>query len=253
MKNARIISWHHSTRFLLIAVLLCFYSSAAFSQIAAPKNRYWFSAYEFIFSLSDLTMPDSLPANSDPGSNLRFSGFFNTQYQYHYDINRNFGLMTGFGVRNVGFINNIGDSIKLKQRVYSFGVPIALKFGKLPGGYSVTLGAEPELFFHYKQKAIYDDEKYKKMGWFSNRVNLFNPSVFLDVRFKNGFFLRYKHYLMDVLVPENQSVNVGEKSVPFNPVSSKMFYLSFGFSLPMEDGDEKIRNRPNNDVLGFGR
>ncbi|MFM7078155.1 MAG: hypothetical protein ACKOYC_00030, partial [Bacteroidota bacterium] len=170
---------------VMVIGLVSLATTAAYSQMDAPKNRYWFSSYEFIFSLSEIGAPDSLPSDLYSSSSMRFSGFFNTQYQYHYDINKNFGLMTGFGVRNVGFINNILDSIKLKQRVYSFGVPVAMKFGKLPGGYSVTLGIEPELFFHYKQKAIYDDEKYKKMGWFSNRVNLINPSVFLDLRFKN--------------------------------------------------------------------
>jgi hypothetical protein len=227
-------------------------ATSAYCQMDPPKNKYWFSSYEFIFSLSDIGAPDSLPQDLYSSSNMRFSGFINSQYQYHYDINRNFGLMTGFGFRNVGFINNIGDTIKLKQRVYSFGVPVAMKFGKLPGGYSVTLGVEPELFFHYKQKAIYDDEKYKKMGWFSNRVNLINPSVFVDFRFKNGFFLRYKHYLLDVLVPENQSVSVGEKSVVYVPETSKMYYLSFGFSLPIED-EKDDRKRPNNDIFGFMR
>lgn len=235
----------------MASCFLCLFNTNVYAQESRNRKGYWFSSYELIFSSSDLTMPDSLPAGSDPSSGLRISGFFNSQSQYHYDFNRNFGMMAGFGVRNVGFINDIGDSIKLKQRVYSFGVPIAFKFGRLPEGFSVMFGAEPELFFHYKQKAIYDDEKYKKVGWFSNRVNLINPSLFLDVRFKSGLFLRYKYYLMDVLVPEKQSVSVGEKSVAFNPVSSKMFYFSIGFSLPKSKARERDNDRPNNEIIGF--
>lgn len=218
-----------------VCLLISFLHQVANAQAPSARKTYWRSATEFIFSFSDVQ--GKIPQDSmqyqdqDLSAALRFSGFFNFQYQYHYDFSRTVGFMTGFGVRNVGFINSIGDSIKLKQRVYSFGVPLALKVGRLPDDLTFSLGVEPELFFHYKQKAIYDDEKYKKMGWFSNRVNLINPSLFFEVRFKSNSFIRCKYYLRDVLVEGKQSVNLGEKGVYFNPENSKMFYISLGVSV----------------------
>lgn len=230
-------------------MILIMGSNGALSQVPSIRKGYWRSASEFIFSFSDVraknpTDDKGNASDMELSSVLRFSGFLNFQSQYHYDFSPNVGFMTGFGVRNVGFINDIGDSIKLKQRVYSFGVPIAIKFGKLPLGYAFSMGVEPELFFHYKQKAIYDDTKYRKMGWFSNRVNLFNPSVFVEMRFRNNSFVRLKYYLEDVLVQENQTLNVADKPVIYQPNTSKMFYISIGVAALDLDKDKKKDKKP---------
>ena len=62
---------------------------------------------------------------------VRFTAFFHFQEQFHYNFNKTFGLFTGFGVRNIGFINKIpvenAGFATMKQRSYSFGVPLALK------------------------------------------------------------------------------------------------------------------------------
>ncbi|MFM2190332.1 MAG: hypothetical protein RL491_718 [Bacteroidota bacterium] len=218
-------------RFVFIILLISTLHIFTHAQVPSARKTYWRSATEFIFSFSDVQGRTANDSIQDLTAALRFSGFFNFQYQYHYDFSRTVGFMAGFGVRNVGFINSIGDSIKLKQRVYSFGVPLALKVGRLPDDFTLSAGVEPELFFHYKQKAFYDDEKYRKMGWFSDRVNLINPSVFLEVRFKSNSFIRCKYYLSDVLVDGKQSVTLGEKSVYYNPSTSKMFYVSIGVSV----------------------
>lgn len=230
-------------KFAFVCLLICSMGNITFAQVPSARKTYWRSATEFIFSFSDVQGKTDKDSIQDLTSALRFSGFFNFQYQYHYDFSRTVGFMTGFGVRNVGFINSIGDSIKLKQRVYSLGVPFAIKVGRLPDDFTFSAGIEPELFFHYKQKAFYDDEKYRKMGWFSDRVNLINPSVFLEVRFKSNSFIRCKYYLTDVLADDKQSVTLGEKSVYFNPGTSKMFYVSIGVSVleqpRKKDSDEK--------------
>lgn len=231
--------------FAIVCILVSISHNLAYSQVPSARKTYWRSATEFIFSFSDVQgkVAQESAQDQDLSASLRFSGFFNFQYQFHYDYSRNVGFMTGFGVRNVGFINTIGDSIKLKQRVYSFGVPLALKIGSLPDKFTFSAGVEPELFFHYKQKAFYDDEKYRKMGWFSDRVSLFNPSVFMEVRFKSNSFIRCKYYLQDVLVSDKQSVTIGEKSVYYNPSSSKMFYVSIGVSVLEQPRKKKTDER----------
>lgn len=68
------------------------------------------------------------------------------QQELHYDFNQSFGFYTGIGIRNVGMINELNDSLKLKQRAYGLGVPVAIKVGNVHGLH-VSAGAEAELFF----------------------------------------------------------------------------------------------------------
>ncbi|MBL0343173.1 MAG: hypothetical protein IPP71_21275 [Bacteroidetes bacterium] len=144
---------------ILIAILFFKISGAQDSSGIKP---YWKSASELIFSLGNVEALGAGNQNMDVSAVLRFSAFFHFQEQLHFDFGNNFGMYTGIGIRNVGFINKLNDSITLKQRVYSLGIPIAFKLGNLPGGFYVAAGAEGELFFHYKQKVFYDDEKFKK-------------------------------------------------------------------------------------------
>ena len=219
-------------------VLALFISLVAFRVQAqqdtskSRKNTYWMSTSEFIFSGGSVSAtggPEMTKIDVNPI--LRFTCFFHLQEQFHYDFNESVGIFTGVGIRNVGMINDLNDSIKLKQRVYSLGIPVAVKFGSLPNKFYVALGGEFELFFHYKQKAFYDDEKFKKTEWFSDKVNLVNPSVFLDIHSARGAYIRFKYYLLDFLVEDKQNVKIYDKPYNYFPESSKMFYVSIGTSI----------------------
>src|SRR3954469_7046220 len=168
-------------------------------------NWYTMSASELIFSGGEVKSGGKTLDNV-----IRFSAFLHFQQQFHYNFNNTFGLYTGFGLRNVGFINriNISDSlgdVTVKQRSYSLGVPLALKIGNMKKGVFLALGAEAELMFAYKQKILYNDQKYKYDKWFSDKVNIINPSVFADIRFKQGSYIRVKYYLLDFLKDQDMS------------------------------------------------
>ncbi len=200
------------------------------AQDKSVSNKYWKTASEFIFSGSDVE------ATGGPGGTkidvnpiIRFSGFFHIQSQYHIDFNKHVGMFIGIGVRNVGMINKLNDSLRIKQRVYSLGIPVALKLGSFPG-FFVALGGEAELFFHYKQKTFYDDEKFKKSDWFSDKVNLINPSVFLDITSAKGAYIRFKYYLLDFLVENKQDIDLNN-SYNYRPQTSKLFYVSIGTTM----------------------
>jgi hypothetical protein len=196
------------------------------------KKHYWMSASEIIFSGGSVEAvggPEMTKIDVNPI--VRFTCFFHLQEQFHFDFNESIGIFTGAGIRNVGMINDLNDSIKLKQRVYSLGIPVAVKFGSLPNRFYVALGGEFELFFHYKQKAFYDDEKFKKTEWFSDKVNLVNPSVFLDLHSARGAYIRFKYYLLDFLVEDKQSVKIDSEPYSYFPESSKMFYVAIGTSI----------------------
>lgn len=211
-----------------IALLLIIFSlNSLFAQEVEPTKRtYLRSAGEIIFSNGILDIPNVSPV-------VRFSMFFHINEQYHIDLNNNVGFYTGLGLRNVGMINRLGDSIRLKQRVYSLGIPLALKIGNIKSGKYFAIGGEAEFFFNYKQKTFLNGRQNKidKFNeWFSNRVNLFNPSVFAEYHFKGKRYIRLKYYLNDFLVAGRQSLRVA-KDAPygvFTPEQSTLFYISVG-------------------------
>lgn len=223
----------------LIAVIALFLSNVGVAQQNEPGTGkgYLRSSSELIFSMGDV---DAGGVETTPV--LRFSGFFHLQEEYHYDFSRSMGIFTGLGIRNVGMINKLNDSIKVKQRVYSLAVPVALKFGNM-NGFHISAGGEAELFFHYKQKTFYDDEKFKKDEWFSDKVNLFNPSVFLQISTRRGTYFKFKYYLMDFLVEDKQSVKIYSVPYPYSPSSSKLFYISVGNKI--KPGKKRTRNSGN--------
>lgn len=209
--------------------------TVATAQESIEKKFYWKSASEFIFSWGDVTAKGVDNSGSvemmDVNPIVRFTCFFHLQAQLHHDFSDKVGFFTGLGIRNVGIINDLNDTIKLKQRSYTLGIPIAFKFGKVESGPYFSVGGEAELFFHYKQKAFYDDEKFKKTEWFSDKVNLFNPSVFIDINSKRGAYIRFKYYLLDFLVEDKQDVKIYGNPYSYFPETSKMFYVSIGATI----------------------
>ena len=210
--------------FVLFPILLS-------AQDKTGTRVYFKSASEFIFSAGSMEAVGDSAFRKDLSVDpvVRFSGFFHLQEQLHIDFSRSFGIFTGIGLRNIGMINKLNDSIRVKQRVYSLGIPVAIKLGKIPGGWYVAAGAEGELFMHYKQKDFYDDDKRKFGEWFSDRVELINPSVFLDINSNKGSYIRFKYYLNDFLVSDKQQVNLGNgNKLNFYPEKSQLFYVAIG-------------------------
>ena len=129
----------------LFAVLFSSAKEAAAQASKTRKNHYNKDAYEYIFSWGSIGEAGA----KDP---VRFSGFFNGQEQFHWDFSKAFGIFSGIGIRNIGYIHKFGDSVTVKQRQYALGVPLALKLGGMKKNFFVSAGAELELFFNYKQK-----------------------------------------------------------------------------------------------------
>ncbi len=166
---------------------------------------------------------------------LRFTCFFHVQRQFHYNFGNAIGMYTGFSLINVGFINKLPDvyDATIKQRSYSFGVPLALKIGNMSKGNYLAFGAEGECMFAYKQKVLYNGGKtISTDNWFSNKnVNLFNPSLFAELRFHKGSYIRFKYYLLDFLVNKTSTFILPGTSIveTYTPERSTLFYVSVGY------------------------
>ena len=209
-----------------------------FGQSDGYKNPHpmdkWFvmSAYEFVFSMGDV---QNMGVELD--NPVRFTPVFNPQSQWHLNFADRMGIYTGLGIRNVGIISRFQivneDEITLKQRAYSIGLPVALKFGNMERGNYLAVGVEAECMFHYRKKILQGSYKTSDGDWFSSDVNIFNPSVFADIRFHNGTFFRFRYYLMDFLDETDQSfyLPVSGRNVAYVPTKSTLFCISIGTAI----------------------
>lgn len=225
MKKILSIAWVSA---LALPVLL----SAQASK--TRKSHYNKDAYEYIFSWGAVdeavSSVDQLPVSASK-SPLRFSGFFNVSEQFHWDFSKAFGLFSGIGIRNIGFIHHFGDSVRVKQRQYALGVPLAFKLGGMKKNFFFAAGAEMELFFNYKQKVFYNNSKDKFSEWFSPNSDLLNPSLFAEVDFPKGSFIRFRYYLNDFLNENSRGINVNGKSLNYDFTPSSLMYISIGTAL----------------------
>jgi len=209
--------------------------NAQFIPADAPIGK-WYSklSNESIFSSGSLKIKD---VNVD--SEIRYSAFFHGGVEMHYNFFKVLGMNTGLMVRNVGFINNLNDSIKLKQRSYALGIPLFLNIRIKNGLSYISFGPELECMFAYKQKVIHDDEKLIYHEWFSNKVQLFNPSLNFSVHMRD-LFVRVKYYTRDFLDHDHQSIKVNGQRFLLPVTESKLFYISIGRS--MGPFNRKIRH-----------
>lgn len=192
------------------------------------KKFYVATGGELIFAYGD-QRADSLQFENK----LRFSLFPHVQQQYHYNFSKSLGFYTGISLINVGFrhtISTTDTTFELRQRSFSFGVPLALKIGNMKNGNYIAIGGCAELMFRYKYKIYYNNEKEKYADWFSDKVNLFNPSLFVDIRNKTGGYIRFKYYLGDFLSATSSTFTLPTTTtnVTFTPNQSSLFYISIG-------------------------
>lgn len=248
-----------------LLLLILFILTIVHTNAQTRDMSYSKSAAEYIFSWGNVDDPQSsvngLNASIDADPVVRFSAFFNSQQQFHFDFSNSFGLYTGIGVRNIGFINTFNDSnattpgsdgfrisdVKVKQRQYALGIPLALKLGSMSKNFYVAVGAELELFFNYKQKVFYNDSKQKYSEWFSSRSNLLNPSFFAEVNFPKGQFIRFRYYLNDFLKENSKGIDVSSagSKLLYDSSPSELMYISIGTAIDWDDVFKKEAGKNN--------
>lgn len=201
------------------------------AQEVTTNNWYSVAASETILSFGNVKATGLETANIG-----RFTPFFNFGTQIHKDFSEKSGFYTGLMLRNVGIITDLNDSVRIKQRTYTLGIPVALKFGDMNGNMA-ALGIDNEFAINFKQKVFVNDEKAKTNIWFSNRTPFYLPSAFVELKSKTGNYIRFKYYLTDFLRGENQRVNVA--GVNFTPTQSTMMYISVGYAIKSREITEK--------------
>ena len=224
---------------ITLGLLLPLLSMGQTTEKPLPIQRTYFATVsEGILSVGNLGNVTIITPNTEsssvntPNPIPRYSTFFHFGEQLHVNLGKSFGFYTGIGVRNIGMINRLNDSIKVKQRVYALGVPVGIKIGDMQKRLYAALGAELELFFNYKQKTFLGSgrgDKVEKFNeWFSDRTPLLNPSLFVEFNFKKGTYLKLRYYPMNFLVADKQNFTVNNIKTGFRPETSQLFALSFG-------------------------
>jgi hypothetical protein len=161
----------------------------------------------------------------------RFTMFFNVGTNYNYDFSNNFGIFTGLNIKNIGLITKPNDSVKLKQRVYTLGVPLGIKVGNLRDGFFFFAGGEYDLAFNYKEKYFLDGDKKSKFNeWFSDRTDILMPSVFAGFRFPPGFGVKVQYYLNDFFNKDYTETVNGVKTTPYKDMKANMVFVTLSYS-----------------------
>ncbi len=222
---------------LLICGLLAF-----FTDINAQKV-YPITSGALLFQFSDVELSSSNITSRPP----RFTCFFHWGQYYHFDIIDNLGFYTGMALRNVGFIYDDDIPQKTVRRSYTLGVPIALKVGSFKNHLYIFGGGEYELLFHYKAKRWYSNDrkgsKVKDTEWFSNKTELFIPSVFGGVQFPKGINIKFKYYLGDFLNLDYEGPDLGETNVSFSDFTRlNVFYISVCWQFRTDKAKKYIKS-----------
>ncbi|MCY7411056.1 MAG: hypothetical protein LH473_12355 [Chitinophagales bacterium] len=215
---------------ILLSIVL---SAIAFTFNAAAQKSYMASSGESIFSYGSVET-----STTDLTPVIRWSPVFNFGQHFHYDFSKHAGIYTGLNLRNVGLISkvkyqftdangiNLSREIKIKERSYSLGLPLALKVGNVDGGTYFATGAEAEIMFAYKRKIKDNGNKYKYSNWFDDKINIFNPSVFAELHTTHGGYIKFKYYLMDFL--NYQGIYDAGYEIPDYGPRSPLWYISIG-------------------------
>lgn len=204
------------------------------TKISAQSKIYETNNMEFLFQNGQISKNG---INLD--QNVRFTLWFNYTHQIHYDFTNNIGLYSGLGVRNTGFITK-NEAIafdgtlmdKIKRRVYTVGIPLALKIGSFKDNFYIYGGGELELAVAYKEKRWDNGQKFSKSSLFGQETNLFLPSAFIGIQFPHGMNLQYKCYLADLLRTD-YGKNTKWDQAGFD--KSIMQYISLSFNLGAKD------------------
>jgi hypothetical protein len=173
----------------------------------------------------------------------RFTAFLHLGMNLNYDFSRNFGMYTGLNIKNIGFIEKMGDST-IKRRTYTFGIPLGLKIGRLDNGNYLLLGGGLDFPFNYREKGFVNrGDKDKFNEWFSSRTPAVMPYVFVGANLRPGFVFKLQYYPGNFMNPDFTTMQNGVSMQPYKGYDVHLLLLTFGFNFPYHPKEmmEKIK------------
>lgn len=163
-------------------------------------------------------------------STPRFTAFFHLGSNINYDFNKNVGVFIGANIKNIGFIEKPnGTDSTIKRRVYTFGIPVALKLGNVKHGSYLMLGGGVDFPFNYKEKGfVQRNDKAKFNEWFSSRTPAAMPYAFIGAHLRPAFAFKLTYYPSNFMNP-NFETSGGDK--PYSNYDVQLVTFTFGFDI----------------------
>jgi len=188
---------------------------------------YTSTGFEMLFSWADITQ-DGI---HNP-SIIRWAPVINIQTFFNYDVTEKFGIFSGIGVRNVGFIYDEDEFTRKKYRTYNLGVPFGIKAGNFKKTFAYA-GYEIEFPFNYKEKTFINEQKSKYSVWFSDRVPVVYHTILVGVQLPKGVNMKFKYYLTNFFNKDYVEVDqdTGQPFKPYENLDVNVFFISVGFNL----------------------
>jgi len=240
---------------IILVMLLILGAKEAFTQKIYP-----ITSGEMIFSNGTAEFTEEYlqqyPEARVSGVPLRYTTVFHLSQYWHMDFTGNFGLYTGLGVKNIGIISDeflyngapgieSYEPYKIIRRLYTGGIPFALKIGSFEDNLYFFGGGEIEFALHYKEKYwnshSRSGSKTKYTEWFGNRTEPVLPSVIAGVQFPGGINLKFKYYLNDFLNHDFKSSSFVSDLTRYK--TSQVWYLSLSWQFNtayLLGDDEKV-------------
>ncbi len=198
-----------------------------------PKKFYLGNTLDAaIFSTSLI----SSPVSNQSMSTLRFTYWFNFGFSFNYDAGKHFGLMSGVGIKNIGFIEKTkaGDST-IKRRVYTIGVPLGIKLGNLSKRNFGFIGGGVDVPFNYREKKyVRRGNKEKFNEWFSDRTPLLMPYVYAGFSLNPGLTFKVQYYpgnFMNADYTVNYTASPAFSYKPYKGYDVQLLMISLGMDI----------------------
>jgi hypothetical protein len=222
------------------------------------QTIYSITSGEMIFSSGTLEFTNAYlqqyPEAQVSGVPLRFTAFFHLSQYWHMDFSNKIGIYTGLGVKNTGVISDERlyngspgiesyQSYKIIRRLYTGGIPLALKVGSFKDNLYFFGGGEVELAIHYKEKYwnshSRSGSKTKTTTWFGGQTDVILPSFIVGVQFPGGVNLKFRYYLNDFLNHNYSNTNFVSDLNRYKTSQVWHLSLSWQFNTAYLFGDEK--------------
>jgi hypothetical protein len=194
-----------------------------------PPVRHWYTGNAFDGAMFQTAIVER-PNHDRQTATLRFS-LIAIGNNFHYDFDKKFGLFTGIGIKNVGWIEKNDDSTT-KRRLYSLGIPLALKLGDLQKRHYGFLGGGIDIPINYREKRFINrGDKYKFNEFWSDRTDPVMPYLFAGASFGMGAVFKVQYYpgnFFNTGFTENKN---GATVTPYQGYMVHMLYFSLGFDI----------------------
>jgi hypothetical protein len=207
-------------------------------NVTPPPMRRWYLGNSFDGAMLSTAIMER-PGQRRELTTLRFS-MLNFGYHIHYDFDEHFGIFSGLGLKNVGFIEKNGDSTT-KRRLYSLGVPLGFKLGNLRRRHFGFIGGGFDIPVNYREKRfVKRNDKYKFNEFWSDRTEDYMPFVFAGFSFGSGTTFKVQYYPSNFFNTDFEEDNNGRTVQPYRGYRVNMLYITLGLDMHYKHHEKKV-------------